>query len=121
VILVDTSVWVDHLRAGRRDLEAELERSAVLIHPLILGEIALGNLARRDEVLGLLAGLPTAVVGTTSEVLAFIEQYRLYGLGIGYVDVHLLVATALTADARLWTLDRRLARAANQLNLAADV
>jgi predicted nucleic acid-binding protein len=118
VILVDTSIWVDHLRAGLPDLQCRLERSQVLIHPWIIGEIALGNLVDRQQVLGLLSGLPSAVVATPAEVQGFIERHQLFGLGIGYVDVGLLAATTLTADARLWTRDRRLGEAAHDLHVA---
>jgi predicted nucleic acid-binding protein len=119
VILVDTSVWVDHLRAGDATLADLLNRGQVLGHPWVAGELALGQLAQRDVVLRLLAGLPQAVVATAPEVAAFIETHRLYGLGIGYVDVHLLAAARLTGDARLWTRDGRLAAAAERLAVAA--
>jgi predicted nucleic acid-binding protein len=120
VILVDTSVWIDHLRAGHSVLAHLLERGRVLGHPWIVGEIALGSLARRREVVGLLGGLPQAEVATAAELAAFIERHRLFGLDIGYVDVQLLAATRLTADARLWTADKRLAAAADRLDLLAD-
>jgi predicted nucleic acid-binding protein len=118
VILVDTSVWVDHLRAGDPRLAELLERSAVLGHPWVTGELALGNLSRREEILQLLNGLPQAEVATVAEVAALIEGSRLYGLGIGYVDAQLLAATRLTRDAWLWTRDRRLAAVAARDGLA---
>jgi predicted nucleic acid-binding protein len=89
MILVDTSVWVDHLRAGDARLADLLNRGQVLAHPWVAGELALGPLGQRDVVLRLLAGLPQAVVATAPEVAAFIETHRLYGLRIGYVDVQL--------------------------------
>ena len=91
----------------------------MLGHPFVLGEIALGRLRDPDMVLGLMADLPQAVVATDAEVLGFIRRDGLAGLGIGYVDAHLLAAARLTPDARLWTRDRRLAAAAERLGLAA--
>lgn len=120
MILVDTSIWVDHLRAGRPALAHQLDRGSVLGHPWVTGEIALGHLSRRSEVLGLLDALPQAEVATTAEVAALIEDHRLFGLGIGYVDAQLLASARLTTDARLWTGDRRLARAAVRLDVSAE-
>ena len=120
MILVDTSVWVDHLRSGQMTLGALLEAGAVLGHPWVIGEIALGHLSQRREVLGLLRSLPQAAVPTEEETMTFIDRQRLYGLGIGYVDANLLAATRLTADASLWTGDRRLASIASRLGCAFD-
>lgn len=121
MILVDTSVWVDHLRTGEPALADLLDRNLVLAHPWVTGELALGHLSLRQDILGLLAGLPSAEVATDVEVLGLIEAEQLYGLGVGYVDAQLLAATRLTADARLWTADKRLARVARRLHLLADV
>ncbi len=118
MILVDTSVWVDHLRSGDPRLSALLEEARVLVHPWVTGELALGQLSRRREILGLLNHLPQARVATEAEVMTLVETRRLYGTGIGYVDAHLLAATLLTADASLWTRDRRLAAAAADLRIA---
>jgi hypothetical protein len=118
VILVDTSVWVDHLRAGDQALAGLLEAGKVLAHPFVIGELALGNLPRRDQSLRWLRDLPQANVATDREVLYFIDRHRLFGLGIGYVDAHLLASVSLTAGADLWTRDRRLGRAAGRLGLA---
>jgi predicted nucleic acid-binding protein len=118
VILVDTSVWVDHLRRTNPGLEQLLERGAVLAHPWVIGELALGDLRHRDEVLGLLRRLPHAVTATPEEVLVMIERESLYGIGIGLVDAQLLAATRLTPDAELWTRDRRLREAASRLRCA---
>lgn len=118
MILVDTSVWVDHLRAGDPDLARLLEESAVVVHPWIMGELALGNLSRREVILGLMGGLPQATVATDIEVLRLIEQERLHGTGIGYIDAQLLAAARLTGDTALWTKDRRLATVALRLGLA---
>jgi len=118
VILVDTSIWIDHLRSGDPHLVGLLEGGAVLGHPWITGELALGNLVRRDEILGLMDGLPQAVVAHDEEVLRLIEQERLYGAGIGYIDAQLLAAVRLTSDTALWTNDRRLLAVAVRLALA---
>jgi predicted nucleic acid-binding protein len=120
VILVDTSIWVDHLRRGHSTLAVLLDRGMILGHPWVRGELALGRLAQRQEVLTLLGQLPHATVATDDEVLSFIEDHELFGLGIGYVDAQLLAATRLTPDARLWTADKRLAAAADRLNVHAD-
>jgi predicted nucleic acid-binding protein len=120
MILVDTSVWIDHLRSGDEDLTALLNRSQVLVHPFVLGELACGNLANRDEVLGLLKDLPRSPVATDNEVLIYIEQQTLVGRGIGYIDAHLLAAVALEGTARLWTRDKRLHAVADALSLVAS-
>jgi predicted nucleic acid-binding protein len=119
MILADTSVWIEHLRRGEPTLSALLMNGQVLGHPAVVGELGLGTLADRDEVLGLLGNLPQAVAATHAEVMAFVARHRLFGLGIGYVDAHLLAATALTREAALWTRDKRLATAARTLGLAA--
>jgi predicted nucleic acid-binding protein len=118
VILVDTSVWVDHLRASHTALAALLDAGMVLAHPFVIGELALGNLRQRDIVLSALSDLSTATVATDTEVLHFIDQHALFGRGIGYVDAHLLAAVQLTPGAGLWTNDRRLHAVAVQLELA---
>jgi len=108
MILVDTSVWIDHLRTGDEGLTTLLDDARVLMHPFVLGELACGNLRHRDEVLTLLKNLPQAHVAHDDEVLFFIERHELMERGIGYVDAHLLAAVALDGDARLWTRDKRL-------------
>jgi predicted nucleic acid-binding protein len=118
VILADTSVWVDHLRAGNRALAELLDAGQVLAHPFVIGEIALGRLRQRETILEALSQLPRTLVATDAEVLAFIDRYELFGLGIGYVDVHLLAAVRLTAGSQLWTRDQRLFDAARTLGLA---
>ncbi|WP_372784148.1 type II toxin-antitoxin system VapC family toxin [Phenylobacterium sp.] len=118
MILVDTSVWVDHLRRGDPALAQRLEAGEVLGHPLVTGELAMGNLRQRETVLAALKALPPAVVATDDEVLAFIEREALHGLGVGYLDAHLLAATRLSPDARLWTRDRRLGDLADRKGLA---
>ncbi len=117
MILVDTSVWVDHLRKGDRGLAELLTASKVLMHPFVIGELACGNLRKRDQILALLTDLPRAAVATAEEVLFFIEQRTLMGRGLGYVDVHLLASVALYGTVRLWTRDKRLRSAADSLGV----
>jgi hypothetical protein len=118
LILVDTSVWVDHLRRGNARLEALLRDGLVLVHPFVLGELALGRLRRRSEILGLLGEMPRAEAASHDEVLEFVDRHELAGRGVGWVDVHLLVSAALSGVS-VWTLDRRLAIAAGRLALSA--
>ncbi len=118
MILADTSVWIEHLRSRQDRLVALLENGGILAHPWVTGELALGNLRDRDNVLGLLARLPQAVIATDEEVLRMIDDEALHGAGIGYVDAQLLASSRLTTDARLWTADRRLSRVAARLGLA---
>lgn len=121
MILVDTSVWIDHLRSPDRALVRLLDRGQVLVHPFVTGEVALGNLRQRHLVLESLRLLPQATVAAHDEVLNFIERQRLFELGIGYVDAHLLAATRLTAGATLWTRDKRLRLAADGLGLNGNL
>jgi predicted nucleic acid-binding protein len=118
VILADTSVWVDHLRVADKTLMRQLNAGMILGHPFVMGEIALGNLQRREVILGALSDLPQASVATDAEVLSFVDRHALLGRGVGYVDVHLLAAVQLTAGARLWTHDKRLQGVAEQMGLA---
>lgn len=118
MILVDTSVWVDHLRRGDPGLVDLLERSVVAMHPFVVGEIACGNLRDRESILELLQDLPSAEVADTGEVLQFIARHALHGKGIGYVDVHLLASVALTEGAKIWTRDLKLHRIAAALGCA---
>ncbi|MEO6878725.1 MAG: PIN domain-containing protein [Gemmatimonadaceae bacterium] len=115
MILVDTSVWIDHFRDHDDALSRALEDGEVLIHPLVVGELACGNLRNRAEILDLLGALPLAREATHDEVLAFIERRKLMGRGIGYIDAHLLAAAVLTPWTRLRTHDKRLARLAAEL------
>ena len=121
MILVDTSVWIDHLRTSLALLAEALEAGDVLVHPFIIGELACGEMKQRSKVLELLATLPSIVVATDEEALHFIERHRLFGKGIGYIDAHLLAATALTDGAQLWTRDKRLAGVAAELRLASAI
>lgn len=120
MILVDTSVWIDHLRSGEPALAAALEGGRVLMHPFVLGELACGNLKNRSEVLRLLGDLPAAPTATDPEALGLIERRALMGRGVGYIDVHLLASAALAGVGRLWTRDKRLAAVAAELELAFD-
>ena len=117
MILVDTSVWVDHLRVGDAQLAVLLNSSQVLMHPFVVGELACGNLSNRAEVLALLGQLPRAAVATNEEALFFIERHELMGRGIGYVDAHLLAAVSLDAGTQLWTRDKRLLAVAGTMEL----
>ncbi len=116
MILVDTSVWVEHLRHGLPRLATLLQEGEVLIHPWVIGELACGNLRNRSQVLDLLQGLPAAMVASDTEVLLLIEREQLMGRGIGYIDAH-LVAAARLSHCRLWTQDRRLAAVAQEQGL----
>ena len=118
MILVDTSVWIDHFRSNDAVLESLLGRGRVLTHPFVIGELALGTMRQRDAILGALGDLPQASVASDGEVRHVIARHVLTGSGIGYVDAHLLAAVRLTA-ALLWTRDKRLLAVATRLSLAA--
>jgi predicted nucleic acid-binding protein len=118
MILVDTSVWVDHLRFGNQTLVSLLETDQVLTHPFVIGELACGRIRNRREILRLLATLPAATVARHEDVLTFVDGRRLYGRGIGWIDVHLL-ASAVLSHAGLLTLDQPLARAAGAVGVAS--
>ncbi len=117
MILVDTSVWVAHLRQGSRRLEGLLDEGRVACHPYVVGELACGTLDNRAEILSLLQALPSALTVTQDEFFSFVELNQLMGRGIGFVDVHLL-ASALVSDLGLWTSDKRLRSAAEGLGLS---
>ncbi|HEX5856125.1 MAG TPA: PIN domain-containing protein [Thermoanaerobaculia bacterium] len=116
--LVDTSVWVDHLRRGNARLARLLEDGLVLIHPFVVGELALGRMRRRPEIFEFLGELPRAEAAEHGEVLEFVDRHELAGSGIGWVDAHLLASAALSGVG-IWTLDRRLDLAAQRLALSA--
>jgi predicted nucleic acid-binding protein len=118
LILVDTSVWVEHLRNSDAGLAGLLDANRVLIHPFVIGELALGRLRQRKMILGSLSNLPQAQTAADAEVLRFIEAAQLHGLGIGYIDAHLLASARLTPDCGLWTHDKRLRAAAERLGTA---
>ncbi|MCL4497168.1 MAG: type II toxin-antitoxin system VapC family toxin [Deltaproteobacteria bacterium] len=114
MVLVDTSVWISHLREGNNELVSLLNNGEVLCHPFIVGEIACGNLKNRMEIIRLLKSLSGAIVAEAEEILQFIEYNELMGKGLGYIDIHLL-ASAMLMDAGLWTLDRRLDNIARKI------
>jgi predicted nucleic acid-binding protein len=106
MILVDTSVWIDHFRRRSAGLSELLETGDVVTHPFVIGELACGNLQNRHDILGYLSHLPLASVATNDEVMIFIEKRKLSGRGIGLIDAHLLASTTLGQTVRLWTSDR---------------
>ena len=117
MILVDTSIWIDHLKSTDAALVELLDSVQVLTHPLVIGELAVGSLRQREEFLRLLDELPQAPIADSSEVLTFIDAYRLHGQGLGIVDVHLLASILLAPGASLWTRDARLRAAASSLGV----
>ncbi len=120
MILVDTSVWIGHLRSHDNELARLIDVNAVYTHPYVVGEIALGQLRQRGIVMRSLRALPEATVATEGEVLTFIESRTLFGRGIGYVDICLLAATRVTANTWLWTNDKKLRAVASDLGLATS-
>ena len=121
MILIDTSIWIDHLRQGDLVVERMLRNRLVLVHPFVIGEIALGNFKHRADTLASLAKLGSAKIANDDEVLELIETETLFGTGIGYVDVHLLASTRLTLGSSLWTRDKRLKLVADRLNVATAI
>lgn len=118
--LVDTSVWIDHLRRGDERLMRLLDRGEVAMHPFVVGELLLGNV-KITRMIADLNALPKTSVASDGEVLEFIAERKLPGSGIGYVDAHLLAATALTPETMIWTRDKRLLAVAGTLSLAAEI
>ena len=118
MILVDTSIWIDHLRGDEEGLIQLLNDAKVLVHPFVTGELALGNLNNREAVMGALQNLPQACVATDGEVLRLIQAKSLFGCGIGYIDAHLVAAVLLMPGTRLWTRDKRLLAASAQLGMS---
>ena len=119
MILVDTSVWVEHFRGRNRLLQPKLEQGEILMHSFIIGELACGQFKNRSHVFSLLEELPAVPVAKHDEVMGFLEAHRLAGLGLGWIDLHLLVSSKLVG-ASFWTVDRRLAHAAKKLMLDMD-
>jgi predicted nucleic acid-binding protein len=120
MILVDTSIWIDHLRDPNSRLIGLLEAELVSIHPWVVGELACGNLAHREQTLYLLRSLPQVAMASDDEVLGFIENHGIAGKGVGYLDMHLLASAAL-GSLKIWTRDRRLNEVAALLGLNASV
>lgn len=119
MILVDTSIWIGHFRAVEPQLVALLMRNEVLAHPFVIGEIALGSVARRADVLRHLDNLPSAVAATHVEVMVFVDRHKLANTGLGYLDAALLASAALTPGAALWARDKNLRAAAKRCGVAA--
>ncbi len=121
MILVDSSVWIDHLRSADAELTKLLNQGQVLAHPFVIGELALGSLRQRASIISALQDLPKGVVADEAEVLGFIAGHALFGRGIGYIDAHLLASARLTANATLWTRDKRLQEVAAGLGIKAPM
>ena len=117
MILVDTSIWVDHLARGKPPLAELIDEGQVVCHPFVIGELACGHLKNRSEILSLLAALPQAQLVEHNEVLRFVDQHHLFGRGLGWVDVHLLGSAVLSSN-HLWTADKALHEAACALRVA---
>ena len=117
-VLVDTSVWVEFIRDGNAQLSELLQKGQVLMHDMVIGEIACGSAPSRKERLEAMDNLPKITMAEHSEVLRFIDKHRLFGCGVGYVDNHLLAACILQADCALWSRDKRLCAAAEILGIA---
>lgn len=117
MILVDTSVWIDHLHATEGTLVELLERNEVLCHPMVIGELALGSLRSRANVLALLRALPRCAQVSDDEVLTFIDARALWSTSLSLVDVYLLASVMVVEGAALWSRDRRLAQAAADLSV----
>ena len=117
MILVDSSIWIDHIRRANPILSGLLENDRVLLHPYVIGEIAMGSLANRLNVITQLSRQRQIAVAIHEEVMAFIEANGLFGIGIGYIDAHLLASVKITPQAQLWTSDNRLAAVAARFHL----
>jgi predicted nucleic acid-binding protein len=120
MILVDTSVWIDHLRRANSALAVALSEGGVVQHQFVTAELALGSLAERERFVSMLGLLPAAPVVTQRELLTFITEHRMHGTGLGMVDAHLLASVTRLPDTTLWTLDKRLAAQATRLGLASN-
>jgi len=121
MILADTSIWIDHLRGGNLQLRQLLNQGQIAIHPLVIGELALGSFKQRGQILALLDLLPQIQAAQLSEVRHMIEARRLHGRGIGFVDAHLIASVLIDSSTRLWTRDRKLRRVAEDLHIHAGL
>lgn len=121
MILADTSVWIDHLRSGSKELRRYLDQGQIVIHPVIIAELALGSLKDRTTTLALLDFLPRVTVARMSELRVMIEARRLYNLGIGLTDAHLIASVFIDAPTLLWTRDKRLRKVAKGLGIHASL
>jgi len=116
MILVDTSIWIDHLNNSNNELIRLLNSNRVCIHPFIIGELSCGNIANRKELLSLLRALPRVEPVLEEEIFTLIENKNLYGIGLGIVDIN-LIASALIHDVKIWTHDKSLNKIAKKLNI----
>jgi len=121
MILADTSIWIDHLRRPNPKLHILLDFGQILMHPFVLGELALGSFSNRERLLKQLYQLPQAIMISNKEVILFITKHKLFGTGIDYIDAHLLVAARHTIGAQLWTRDKRLFAASTRVGVASDM
>ena len=121
MILVDTSVWIDHLRSADAKLQALLQNDRIMTHPIVRLELALGSLASREKVLADLALLPQAPVVATEELFSLIDFRKLYRRGLGLTDLHLICCAIFDESISIWTKDRRLGEVANELGLLASI
>jgi predicted nucleic acid-binding protein len=117
LILADTSVWIDHFRSGNREMSQSLNRGEIVIHPWIIGELALGSLKDRAKTLAMLDLLPQVHIAQANELRRMIEARRLYNIGIGLIDAHLIASVFITPPTLLWTLDKRLRKVAEVLGI----
>ena len=118
MVLIDTVVWIDHFHSNDEHLSMLLENEQIVMHPMVIGELAMGNLANRQQTLEDFAKLPKISVARHEEVLFFIEHHQLMGTGIGYIDAHLLTASVLHDDTQLWTRDRRMMAVTDELGIS---
>jgi len=121
MVLVDTSIWVDHLRYGDESLSQLLTQGLICCHPMIIGELACGNLQNRSELISMWQNLPMPVEASHQEALYLVETRHLMDKGIGYIDLHLLATCLLTSNTRLWTRDKRLTSIADSLGIAFSI
>jgi len=121
LILADTSVWIDHLRAGNKELRQHLNQGQIVIHPFIIAELALGSLKERTKTLALLDRLPQVRVAQLNEIRAMIEARRLYSLGIGLTDAHLIASVLINPPTLLWTRDKQLRKVAKALGIHTNL
>jgi predicted nucleic acid-binding protein len=121
VILVDTSIWIDHFRHGDAELRKIIENDRLLCHPVVIGELALGSLRDRDVIMAFLAAQPEALIASHDEVMVMIDQYSIFSMGIGYTDAHLLASLLIDCRSILWTRDKRLAAAAQKAGASLHV
>ena len=120
MILADTTIWIDYLRHSNQRMRELLEADEVVMHPFVVGELALGHIRQRHLILDDLQHMPTVLISDPEEVLVFIERKQLVALGIGYVDTHLLTSALSTDNCLLWTADKRLGKLASRLGIAVD-